>query len=58
MGGGEILELVDEQHPARFPRRATGRRVGEQDLDRSVHLLVEVERAVPGRASMALAKVA
>ena len=47
VGGREVLELVDEQHPAGPLRRATGDRVGEQHLDGAEDLLVEVDRPRP-----------
>jgi hypothetical protein len=40
----EVLELVDEQASARRSRGGTRRRLTQQDLDRLVDLLVEVDR--------------
>ena len=45
MGGGEVLELVDEQQPTGSPGMRTGNRVGEQDLDGTENLFVEVDQA-------------
>ena len=46
---GEVLELVDEQVPARALHVASEHPVGEQRLDGAVHLLVEVDRAALGQ---------
>ena len=51
MGRREVLELVDEQVPARALHRAAERAVGEQHLDGGVDLLVEVDGAAPARWS-------
>ena len=49
MGGVEVLELVDQQVPAAPLRRAAGLGVAQEDLDRPVDLLVEVDRAGLGQ---------
>ena len=45
---GEVLELVDQQVPARALHRAAELAVGEQRLDGGVDLLVEVDGAALG----------
>ena len=42
MGGGQVLELVDEQHSARSLRGRPGVRLGQEDFDRAVDLPGEV----------------
>ena len=44
----EVLELVDEEVPARALHRAPELAVGQQHLDGGVDLLVEVDRTAPG----------
>ena len=44
MGGGEVLEFVDEQAATPGLRRRAGTGIGHQDLDGPVDLLVEVDR--------------
>src|SRR5664280_1800576 len=44
MGGGEVLEFVDEQATTPGLRRSAGTGIGHQDLDGTVDLLVEVDR--------------
>ena len=46
MRRGEVLELVDEHQPARPLRRRSGVGLAEQDLDRPVDLVVEVDGAL------------
>ena len=45
MGRSEVLELVHQQGAGTMPCRRAGGRVGEQDLDRPVDLLVEIDQA-------------
>ena len=47
VGRREVLELVDEEVPARALDRAAERPVGEEHLDGGVDLLVEVDDAAP-----------
>ena len=51
---GEVLELVHQQHAARPLRRCPRIGVGEQQLDRALHLLVEVERSRAGELAAVL----
>ena len=51
MRGVEVLELVDEQVSAATLGRAPGFGVAEEDLDRPVDLLVEVDAPASARAS-------
>ena len=46
MGRGEVLELVDEHDAARPLRRRPGVGLAEEDLDRPVDLVVEVDGAL------------
>ena len=52
MRRGEVLELVDEQHPARTLGRSTGVDIGEQHPECAVDLTVEVDRALTGQGRL------
>ena len=54
MGGSQILELVDEEVSTLGLHLAAKRAVGHERSDRSVHLLVEVDRALLGEAPAVL----
>jgi hypothetical protein len=49
MGGGEILELVDEHDLARPSGGSPSLGISAQDLDGAEDLLVEVEEAMAGQ---------
>jgi hypothetical protein len=49
VGGREVLELVDQELPARVAGASAGLGVAQQELDGADDLLVEVDRALPGQ---------
>ncbi len=49
MGRRQVLELVDEEHPAPSPGLAACERIRQEDLDRAIYLLVEVNLAAVGK---------
>jgi len=48
VGRGEVLELVHEQHPGRALHPEAKDRIGEESLDGTCHLLVEVHHGPVG----------